>query len=149
MCQFADRAIIEKAIAYVVLHGRSLRCHLGAGWWCGGGALGGCASAVDVAGEDADQCQGHGDGQRDRRGDERGRDMLAQGRRDDGRGLTVPAMCSLPAEQTGVLLRTIEGLRGKCCIRMAQSESWVRGGDLECRRERCMQSCTRCRTLLI
>lgn len=42
-------------------------------------------SAFDVAGQDSDQGQRHGDGQSDRRGDERGGDVLAQSRRDDGR----------------------------------------------------------------
>src|SRR5699024_3046864 len=42
-------------------------------------------SAADIAGEDADQGQRHGDGQSDRRGDEGSDDVLAQNRRDDGR----------------------------------------------------------------
>src|SRR5699024_8973855 len=41
-------------------------------------------SALDVAGEDSDQGQNHGDGQRDRRGDEGGNDVLAQRSCHDG-----------------------------------------------------------------
>ena len=49
-------------------------------------------SALDVAGEDSDQSQGHGDDQRDRRGDEGGDDVLAQGDSDQGGGRGIQRM---------------------------------------------------------
>src|SRR5699024_9456809 len=44
----------------------------------GGSESASARSALDVAGEDSDQSQSHGDDQRDRRGDEGGDDVLGK-----------------------------------------------------------------------